>query len=213
MAIAPACHCTWRLNFLLCAAVAAPATARGETLSYILSPAPSDGRLRVELTWSTSGRTESVLTVQSHWGSVSDVASLIDDVQFDPPDSARREGTRWVVSHPTDATIHCRYKVRAQPEDVNWGHNYEPIVCGDYVHAIGETFLIAPESDGPGGTKYDATVEWKLPAGWRKAVASLGNGRKVTGSFDVHTLRHGVYLAGKLSVVTRTVLDRPVTVA
>lgn len=196
--------------FMLAAAWSSPG---GRGLAYVLTPLPDEGRLRVEITWDDPGRRASRLAALERWGSVDDVPGLLSEVTFDPPATARQEGRRWIITHPVGKPVVCRYTVKADHPDGDWSYSFHPLLTRDYFHGIGATFLLTPEL--PDGQPRDipTTLRWELPKRWRGAVCSWGTGPACAARMTASDLTHSVYLAGDLTLVTRTVMDRPLTVA
>lgn len=197
---------------LLACAVAAAAGA-GPNLLYELTPLPESGELRVAMTWEDPGRRESRFAVLERWGSVSDVPALLSDVAFEPPATARQEGRRWIVSHPVNKPVVCRYRVKADHPDNDWAYSFHPLLTRAYFHGIGATFLLTPDLPDGAPREVRTRLRWNLPKRWSAAVCSWGVGVECESRMNASDLTHSVYLAGELALASRSVMDRPVTVA
>lgn len=176
-------------------------SASGETLTYVLTPQPDQGRLQVELSWQTKGRSSSTLCVSPRWGLISDVPALLKDVGFVGAALERREQGCWTVRHRAGATLACRYAVDPGQGKFDWASVHYPTTSATFFHGIGNTFLLVPQPGGGAPEEYEVLLRWKLPDGW-KAVCSWGAGRHLGARLNVNDLRHSVYLAGPL--VTHT---------
>ena len=93
------------------------AAAVAESVHYTLTPEVGTGRIAVELTWNTRGRTQSALTAASSWGTVEDVPALIRDLRFEGATASRPKPTRWLLEHIQGACITCRYTVDPKGEN------------------------------------------------------------------------------------------------
>jgi len=175
----------------------AAVAARAETLTYILTPEPGQGRIRVELAWQTAGRSASRLCVSAHWGTVADVPALLKDMKFGGASGVQRDKACWQVTHATGAELRCEYTVDPGRKSFDWSSTHHPIATKTFFHGLGNAFLITP---GPGGgqpEEYEVLVRWKLPAGW-KAICSWGAGPSVGARLKADDIRQAAYLAGRL---------------
>ena len=181
-----------------------PARAQAtEMVSYCLTPRVETGRLSVELTWNTAGRTLSAAYIAPHWGTVGDVPTLLRNVRFGGGvTGVRKKGSRWLLQHARGATVTCRYEVDPGFRRLSWKGPHFPVTTSSFFHGLGNTFLITPESGNGLPELYDVTLRWKLPPEW-KAVCSWGVGRHIGAQMTPDDIRHSVYLAGR--IVTHTV--------
>jgi predicted metalloprotease with PDZ domain len=185
-------------------AVFCASAAGAETLTYVLTPVPDRGELRVELTWQTAERSESRLCVAEHWGTVSDVPALLKDVTFEGASGVRRDKACWQVAHRLGAELHCRYTVDPGRRAFDWASTHHPITTETFFHGLGGTFLLTPAPGGGQPEEYEVIVRWKLPKGWR-AVCSWGTGPSVGARLAPENVRQAVYLAGRLVMHTTDV--------
>jgi predicted metalloprotease with PDZ domain len=172
-----------------------------ETMQYVLTPQVDSGRLLVELTWTTHGRTQSALSVAQQYGTVEDVPALLKDVKFKGVTDVQPQGARWIFRHPADGAVTCNYEVAPGRRELTWDTTYSPVTGPKFFHGLGNTFLLVPQSGGGQPKEYDVTLRWKLPDGW-KAACSWGTGALVGAQLTPFELRHSVYLAGQ--IVSRT---------
>ena len=186
---------------VLCAAVA---TASAETLTYVLTPEPDSGLLRVDLNWQTANRTQSRLCVAEHWGTVSDVPALLKDLTFEGASGVQRDKACWQISHRPGAALRCRYTIDPGRRDFDWTCTHHPITTKTFFHGLGGTFLLTPGPDGGQPEQYEVLVRWKLPKGWR-AICSWGSGPGVGARLAPEDVRQAVYLAGNLVMHTTQV--------
>lgn len=181
----------------LVAAATLCALATAETLTYVLTPQPAEGRLRVELTWQTEGRTVSELCVSQRWGTVEDVPGLLKEISFEGGVLERRESACWVVSHRRGAGLNCRYVVDTGRRELDWSSIHFPVTTRSFFHGTGNAFLLVPRARAGGSQEYEVLLRWELPRGWQ-AVCSWGSGPHVGAQLSVDDLRHSLYLAGVL---------------
>jgi predicted metalloprotease with PDZ domain len=186
---------------LVVAAWAAVA-AQAETLTYVLTPERGQGRIRVELTWQTAGRTASRLCVSPRWGTVADVPALLKDVKFSGASEARRDKACWQVTHAPGAELRCQYTVDPGRKTFEWTSTHHPIASKAFFHGLGNAFLITPATGGGQPDEYEVLLRWKLPDDW-KAICSWGAGPSVGARLKPEDIRQSVYLAGRL-VLYRT---------
>lgn len=194
------------------AAVMLAGTVAADSVHYVLTPLVESGRLRVELTWNTRGRTQSALTVSRRWGTVNDVPALIQKLQFAGVSDVRRQGTRWLLRHPRGGSITCRYEVDPRRRELTWDATHYPVTTDTFFHGMGNAFLLVPQAGGGLPEEYEVTLRWKLPKGW-KAVCSWGTAAHVGAVLTPDDLRHSVYLAGEIVTRTEKRDGRKVTVA
>lgn len=173
------------------------APAAGETLTYSLTPQPEQGRLQVELSWTTQGRSSSRLCVAQHWGTVADVPALLKDMQFEGTSGVRQDKACWVLTHRSGAELRCRYTVDPERRTFDWKTTHHPITTEAFFHGMGSAFLLVPSPGGDTPEEFEVVVRWKLPTGW-DAVCSWGAGRTVGARLKPEEFRESVYLAGKL---------------
>lgn len=177
--------------------VLSAAAARGESLTYVLTPRFDSGVLEVEINWQTEGRTHSVLGISERVGPVQNVPGLLRNVLIDGAKS-RREGALWTLEHRSGASVHCRYQV-APPAKAfeQWSYTHLPITTTTFFHGLGGAFLLTPQRASGMPAEYETVLRWQLPAG-QSAVCSWGPGRTIGQRIRVEDLRTAVYLAGKL---------------
>lgn len=185
---AGAALCTW-------AAVA----ARAESLTYVVTPEPGQGRVRVVLTWQTSGRSASRLCVAPRCGTVADVPALLQDIKFGGATGARRDRACWQLSHARGAELRCEYTVDPGQTDFDWSTTHHPIATRTFFHGLGSAFLATPGPDGGQPEEYEVILRWRLPDGW-KAICSWGAGPSVGARLKPEDVRQSVYLAGRFAV-------------
>jgi len=203
---------TWSRAGVILLAYLLGAPAHADTVGYVLTPMLDAGRLRVELTWDTQGRTQSALTASAQWGTVADVPALIRDLRFTGVAQVKPNKTRWLLEHTRGATLTCRYEVDPGRRDLTWEAMHYPIANRSFFHGIGNTFLLIPQAGGGLPEEYDITLRWQLPEGWT-AVCSWGPGPHVGARLAPLDLRHSVYLAGKLVTHTQQSDGHSITVA
>jgi len=179
-----------------------PAACAAESLSYVLTPLPERGRLRVELEWKTAGRSHSALGVSRQWGTLMNIPEILGEVAVEGVDSTRRQGPLWIFSHRPGATIRCRYEVDPRARTFDWQRTHHPITTARFFHGLGNAFLLVPHDErGVSEQEFETTLRWQLPAGW-KAACSWGVGRSVGQPVRAADLRNSVYLAGELRTKT-----------
>jgi predicted metalloprotease with PDZ domain len=173
-----------------------------DTVHYVLTPLPEVGRLRVEMTWFTRGRTASAALVSPRWGTVDDVPALLRGLQFGGGvRRVERQQARWILHHPRDATITCSYEVDPGGRRLDWTGPHYPVTTPTFFHGMGNAFLLTPQGGGGLPELYDVTLRWKLPAGWR-AACSWGSGPHIGAQISPDDVRHSTYLAGEIEVRT-----------
>jgi len=192
--------------------LAATATA-AEALTYVLTPRPADGRLDVELSWQTQGRSQSALCVSERWGAANDIVRLLENVQLSGAALAGREGPCWLLAHRPNALVQCRYSVTAGRRELDWDAVHLPVTTAGFFHGVGNTFLLAPRPGQDTPQEYEVALRWQVPENWM-AVCSWAVGRHVGALLKVDDLRHSVYLAGRLSSARAAISEKAdVTVA
>jgi predicted metalloprotease with PDZ domain len=192
----PLVNCRWLL-IVIAAGCGTVASAATETLTYVLTPRPAEGRLDVELTWRTHGRPASRLCVAKQWGTVSDVPALLGDLTFEGANSVQGSRACWDITHEVGAVLRCSYSVDAGQREFSWENTYHPLTTETFFHGMGSAFLLSPAPGGSMPAEYDVLLRWKLPEGW-KAACSWGMGRTVGAPLSSEALRRSVYLAGEL---------------
>lgn len=198
-------------GLLLVAGAILPAAA--EQLTYTLTPDPQSGRLRVELSWRTGGRSTSVLNVVKRWGSINDISAMLRDVTFSPNARVRREGRRWIISHVPGSTITCSYEVDSGQRKLDWDGTFRPTVEAEFFHGLGTTFLLKPENGRGVPKMFDVLLRWNLPDDWPRAICSWGSGKHIGARLSASDLAHSVYYAGDIVTHTQTVQGQIVEVA
>lgn len=202
------------MNATMLALVVAVATIAPppEQLTYILTPKPSDRTLHVSLRWKTAGRERSTLSVLPNWGGVGSIADQLRGITFGDA-TGQREGNAWQVEHLRGAEFSCDYDVDVRRDKLTWDATFRPTLTPKFFHGIGTTFLLAPRIGSDDRTDIEAILRWELPAEWKQAACSWGVGPNVGARVNVSDLRHSVYIAGELEVLTETKDGRSVTVA
>jgi len=193
---------------------AGPAAAT-EALVYTLTPDPATHTLGVHLEWSAGDRTQSHLAIAESWAYVRSPARFIHDVTAVAGSAIEQtpgSDQHWSVRHEPNSSVSIEYVVNTGHTSFDWSRHYFPVVWRSFFHGIGHTFLITPDPDVCGGEPFDVTIRWELPGDWPHAVCSLGVGEAAVRA-PVHDIRHAVYLAGKLDLVTTEVSGARVTVA
>lgn len=185
------------------ALVADAATPAPEIVHYTLTPRLDTGGIRVEMAWETRGRSRSAVYLAPRWGNIADVPALLRGLEFGGGVSGvRRKGSRWLLRHARGATVTCRYEIEAGRRRLDWDGPYYAVTTRSFFHGVGNAFLLTPEAGRGLPERYDVTLRWELPPGW-KAVCSWGRGRHIGAQMVPEDLRQSVYLAGQ--IVTRTV--------
>ncbi|MFN0138383.1 MAG: hypothetical protein ACKVS9_19945 [Phycisphaerae bacterium] len=200
------------LAFAACGPFTAHAQAL-EDLTYTLTPQFGTGRLKVEITWATRGRTQSALGVAPAFGRIDDVPGMLIDVTIDGAQRKRKDGALWIMLHEKGATLSVSYTVNPGRRNfANWDDVHRPIAGEDFFHGIGNAFLMVPNSGEGVPGEFQTQLTWRLPAG-QKAVCSWAPARSAGAPMTPADLRHSVYLAG--NIATRKVQreGRSVTVA
>ena len=210
----PSCGIATACLVLALASSAACGTApAAETLTYVLKPQPEQGRLQVELTWQTEGRTVSTLGVSERYGTVADVPALLKDMSF-RGGAVQRDKADWTVTHARGATLRCRYAVDAGRRTLDWDATHHPVTTETFFHGIGNAFLLVPVAGGQTPEEYEVLLRWQLPEGWKAACSWGGAGRSLGARLKARDVRQSVYLAGPLVVkTTRVEGAREITVA
>jgi len=174
-----------------------------ELVSFEVAPQSDTGRVRVQATWLTRGRTASAIYASPRWGTVQNVPALIRELEFaGDVTSVEPKGTRWLLRHPRDGTVSYSYEVEPGRRELDWESAHYPVTTKTFFHGFGDTFLITPQSGGGLPEVYNFTLRWVLPPGW-DAVCSWGKGRSVGAPLAPADLRNSSYLAGE--IVVRTV--------
>ncbi len=185
-----------------------------ESLIYTISPRFGEGRTQVELTWETRGRTTSVLSVAQRFGKIENVAGLLSGVRIDGGKSIKRDGSLWIVTHATNATLEVRYEVGSKIKSFDeWDAQQLPIASADFFHGIGSAFLMTPNSHPGTPAEFEVALRWVLPAGYKAACSWGGTARSVAGRMKPADLKQSAYLAGKIQTKTREVDGLKVSVA
>lgn len=188
-----------RLVFVACVVLAGSGPAvQADAVRYVLRPEPSTGRVHVEVSWETSGRTRSALGVSKRYGTIDDVPSLLSEPQFGGVTGVQRDAARWILQHRNGATIRCTYTVDARTRKFDWNSTYLPIVTETFFHGVGNAFLMTPESGVGGPTTCEFLIRWELPRGWKAACSWGGVGPHVGDTVAATDVRHSVYVAGEL---------------
>lgn len=181
-------------------------TAHAETLTYVLTPEPGQGRIRVALTWQTAGRSASRLCVSPHWGTVADVPALLKDMKFAGTTGVRPDKACWQLTHNRGAELQCTYTVDPGRKLFDWNSTHHPIATQRFFHGLGNAFLVTPAQGGGQPEDYEVLVRWKLPAEWQ-AVCSWGAGPSVGARLKPDDVRQSVYLAGRFETYRTRVPD------
>lgn len=185
-----------------------------ESLTYTISPRFGEGRTQVELTWETRGRTTSVLSVAQRFGKIENVAGLLSGVRIDGGKSVKRDGSLWIVTHATNATLEVRYDVGSKIKSFDeWDAQQLPIASADFFHGIGSAFLMTPNSHPGTPTEFEVALRWVLPAGYKAACSWGGTARSVAARLKPADLKQSAYLAGKIQTRTREADGLKVSVA
>jgi predicted metalloprotease with PDZ domain len=174
----------------------AAVTARAETLTYVLTPEPGQGRIHVALTWQTAGRSASRLCVSPHWGTVSDVPALLKDMKFGGATGVRPDKACWQVTHNRGAELRCEYTVDPERKTFDWNSTHHPIATKRFFHGLGNAFLVTPAQGRGQPEEYEVLMRWKLPPKWT-AICSWGAGPSVGARLRPDDVRQSVYLAGR----------------
>lgn len=182
---------------------AEPAAPKPETLTYVLTPQFERGRLKVELVWSTMGRTSSALSVAPRFGRIDDVSALLKNVRIDGARSVRRDGALWLVQHGKNAELRASYEISPGASRFDdWESQHLPLTTRDFFHGVGSAFLLTPNSHPGTPAAFETALRWVLPAGW-KGVSSWGGITRSAGAqMSPADLRQSVYFAGKLETKT-----------
>lgn len=207
--IPPALLLALLLAFASAARAQAPAKLqpqKPEALTYVLTPDFGRGRLKVEITWATHGRTSSALSVSPHFGRIDDVSALLKNVRIHGDRNVNRQGALWLVSHARDAQLGVSYEIalgRNRFDD--WEEQHLPLTTPEFFHGVGSAFLMTPNSHPGTPATFETALRWVLPAGW-KGVSSWGGVTRSAGApMPPSDLRQSVYFAGKLE--TRTIKE------
>jgi predicted metalloprotease with PDZ domain len=101
-----------------------------------------------------------------------------------------------LASAPTGGDVTISYRVRAGARDSS---RYGLRISREQLSAVGHTFLLLPQLDGP----VPVHVRWHLEnmAPGAAAACSLGSGDEVSRPATIDELSHAVYVAGKLDFV------------
>lgn len=174
-----------------------------EVVHYELTPQVESGRLRVEMSWDTVGRTMSAVFIAPHWGTVDDVPGLVRDLKFGGGVmGVRRQETVWLLQHGRDATVTCTYEIDPGRRALDWDAPHMPVTTRAFFHGVGNTFLIVPIAGAGMPERYNVALRWRLPPRWT-AICSWGSGPVVGDELAPADVRNSVYFAGR--IVSRTV--------
>lgn len=172
--------------------------ARGESLTYELTPQPDKGKLKVEVTYVTGRDAQSALGVSRQWGTLLDVPGVIKSMEWRGAEGVRQRGPLWIFKHRPGAEVKCTYEVDPGGRELDWGKTHYPVTGRSFFHGMGNAFLLVPHDEqGAIEREFEVVLRWKLPAAW-KAACSWGVGRTIGGQIKPADLRNSVYLAGDL---------------
>jgi predicted metalloprotease with PDZ domain len=174
-----------------------------ESVHYELTPEVETGRLRVEMSWDTVGRTLSAVFIAPRWGTVENVAAQVRDLKFEGGvTGVRKQETVWLLQHGRGATVTCSYEIDPGRRTLEWDAPHAPVTTRSFFHGVGNTFLIVPIAGAGMPERYNVLLRWHLPPRW-DAVCSWGSGPVVADELAPADVRNSVYLAGR--IVSRTV--------
>ncbi len=153
---------------------------------------------------------ETLLQLPSFWGGEDELWTVIsglsargEDAVLSPGDSPES----WTLTHAPGAAITLDYQVIQDHEgapNAAADDSYRPFVQPDFVHMIGNTFVILPDN-----SREDEAISFALnaPEGWALA-SDLEHGVA-----DVDALMASVIVAGDFRVMTRQIAGAPVRIA
>lgn len=179
-------------------------------------------QLRIRLTVATLDQAASEFAAQPEWGGVEHVEQYVTGVEAHDAagtrlqvEQDREKPHRWKVAHAPKAVVTVRWRMKTLDESQEFSSNqYRPILRADLLHFIGEVGLIVP---GWVDEEVAAPIElaWQGfdRAGW-KVVSSFGVGADpMRLQRSLWEFRHGLFLAGRIQVLERTLGDNRLAVA
>ncbi|MCP5463441.1 MAG: hypothetical protein H7A33_00265 [Deltaproteobacteria bacterium] len=174
-------------------------------LHYELTPLleQHQTRVQVDLYFHGNERGQSELLLPSTWGNGKGLAKKIESVQVLEKNITLTHlnvQNRIRVTYPPKTprvAIRYIYKLPQPPQDFRNSSELRPFGNHEFIHLIGETFLIHP--DWHPHTKRPVLVKWLLPAEWQ-GFTSLSASQARLSSIDLKTLRQSVFVAGALFI-------------
>lgn len=176
-------------------------------------------RVRLELDGEADGRT--VVGLTEGWGGVQDAQGTLqrlrasssagESLTVEPSGPAR-----WEVVHAPGAPLRVEYAIPANEgaRDLHSREHYRPLLDERGMHMIGELALLRPEEldqDQPRPIRF----AWRGfdESGWEVAH-SFGRGSgDLALELSLRDVRQGLFLAGEIELVERSVRGGPLTVA
>ncbi len=170
-----------------------------------LTPEPEQGMLAVEV--HVAGELASrvrQLAMPRRWADARGGDAIgtvfVRDAHGEVPTKAMATGADelrlQLSSAPTGGEVAISYRVRAGARD---GSRYGLRLSREQLSAVGHTFLLLPQLDGPAPVR----IRWHLAnmAPGAAAACSLGTGEEFTRPSTMDELSHAVYVAGKIDLV------------
>lgn len=153
---------------------------------------------------------ETILGLPSFWGGEDELWTGITGLSASGEDAVLTPGDSpesWTLTHAPGAAIALDYQViqdREGAPSAAGDDSYRPFVQPDFVHLIGNTFVILPDN-----SREDETISFAFnaPDGWALA-SDLEHGVA-----DVDALMASVIVAGDFRVMTQEISGAPVRVA
>ena len=196
------------LGLIAAAALQAASPELAYTLSIEETAQGPEVHVHVEFLGDEDGETH--LQLPSFWGGedalwngISGLSASGEDAVLTPGDSPET----WILTHAPGAAIALEYEViqdREGAPSAAADDSYRPFVQPDFVHLIGNTFIILPDNSREDEA---ISVAIRTPEGWALA-SDLQHG-----ALDVDALMASVTVAGDFRVMSREIGGAPVRVA
>ena len=153
---------------------------------------------------------ETILELLSFWGGEDELWNGVTGLSASGQDAVLTRGDSpdsWTLTHAPGAAIALDYQViqnREGAPSAAADDSYRPFIQPDFVHLIGNAFIILPDNSRADET---ITVTFNTPEDWALA-SDLEHGVA-----DVDALMASVIVAGDFRVMTQEIAGAPVRVA
>lgn len=183
-------------------------------LTYIFEPVLLDNRrcaLNVELIFKGGPGGTTTLRIPHSWGGHHNLEQNISSPKaLSPHTRVLQQNNKTVVIHPANSRVRLSYQIIPQKrETLHQNRNYyKPILQNDYLHLIGETFLIHPDRDTE--NEITVTLVWKnLPESWSLIHSYGAHKRKTHTKTTLTHLKNSLFVAGNVQIIRQDVLGNP----
>ncbi|OVE81386.1 hypothetical protein BVY03_04165 [bacterium K02(2017)] len=182
-------------------------------IKYVFTPIETQGQFRLKVDLYFNPKESSQIILPNQWGNQSKLHQAITDLKIHNLDTqliSDHDESVKQIKPMRNRTIHLSYILKQDwVGKMQSNRNYyRPILQKNYMHLIGETFLIYPNWGLE--EKINVVFEWNLPEKWNFINSFNQNKNYQQRNITLNDLKYALFIGGDFRIYKKIIKGDPV---